>query len=478
MSSISFRRICLLSLILLVSGIAMAQVPSLVNYQGRLTDNSPQQNPLTATLAMEFAIWDDPVGGVELWSEVWASVDVNNGIFSVLLGSNGTPLTPSVFVSGGSRYLEITVGGETLAPRQQMGSAAYAGLSSDSEGLGGLPSTLWQRRVVSSCAPNNFMRAVAADGTVTCEADDVGVGVENDPQVGALDPGDIPYWAGSTLLPSNIRQVFFDTGVGLGGGVDPAEDFHVYRADSDVARIYATGQSQGGGLFFAGQSPLYGGGFSYDGDNSPDITGGSDRITFFRRNNNVDTEVFSYGYANDDISFSGNLDAFTGATIGQYPGQSATLSAFYNNTAGNYTLLAGNDSTFLNVPNINGTMYFRTGNSNRMTVTSSEVDLTVSLDVAGTANIGWERVTAAGTTSATASSCLQGGTSWSCYQGTTTATCTAPRKVIGGGCNCSGLNDTICYGYPDSDTSYRCLNAEDSASQPFTAYAICARVGS
>ena len=242
-------------------------------------------------------------------------------------------------------------------------------------------------------------------------------------------------------------------------------------------------------MIYAGQSSLYGGGFAYDGDSVPDIVGGPDRVTFFRRDNGTDIEVFSYSYNSNNVGFAGNVNAFTGATIGQYPGQSSIYSAFYNNTAGNYTLLAGNDDTFLNVPSFSGTMHFRTGNSSRMTLTSSLVNVNTSLtvagaltannnlDVGGTALIGWERISAAGTTSTTASTCSQGGTSWTCYSGTATATCSAGKVIVGGGCSCSGFNDSFCNGYPNTTTSYLCRNTEDNASQSFTAYAICARVG-
>src|SRR5437762_247953 len=87
-------------------------IPQTINYQGRLTDNSPQQNPITGTENMIFAIFDAPVGGAQLWTETWPSVSVTNGIFSVLLGSNGTPIPTSVFTGGTSRYLEIRVNGE------------------------------------------------------------------------------------------------------------------------------------------------------------------------------------------------------------------------------------------------------------------------------------------------------------------------------------------------------------------------------
>lgn len=100
--------------------------------------------------------------------------------------------------------------------------------------------------------------------------------------------------------------LFFDEGngnIGIGTSA-PNQDLHVFRPDNDISRVYATGTTQGSGMFFAGQSPSYGGGFSYDGDGTPALVGGTDRITFFRRNNNTDTEVMSYAYSNSTVRVS------------------------------------------------------------------------------------------------------------------------------------------------------------------------------
>ena len=155
------HRIACIAILALTAGAAWGQVPQVMNYQGRLTDNTPGQNPIDAALQMEFRIYDTPSGGTKLWTEFWNGVQVTDGIFSVLLGSSGTPLTPSIFEGGGSRYLDIKVGGEQLTPRQQIGSAAFADYtdtSRDAERLGGLPDSAWQRRVFDDCNPGSSIR--------------------------------------------------------------------------------------------------------------------------------------------------------------------------------------------------------------------------------------------------------------------------------------------------------------------------------
>ncbi len=107
---------------LLASTQASDPVPEIVNYQGYLTDAGG--NPISGTVSLEFKIYDASSGGNELWAETHISVPVSGGFFSVFLGGEGNPLTPSVF-NGTSRYLQVTYNGTTFA-RQRFASVPYA----------------------------------------------------------------------------------------------------------------------------------------------------------------------------------------------------------------------------------------------------------------------------------------------------------------------------------------------------------------
>jgi len=98
-----------------------AQVPTSISYQGYLEDGS---GPVTQTgLQMEFALYETDSGGSSVWAEV-QSVDVTDGLFSVLLGS-GSPMAASDFE--GERYLGISVDGDgEMTPRQKLASVAYS----------------------------------------------------------------------------------------------------------------------------------------------------------------------------------------------------------------------------------------------------------------------------------------------------------------------------------------------------------------
>jgi hypothetical protein len=119
---------------LLIAGLfvvssAEAQVPRTLNYQGRLLQNTSDQDAVSGTVDIVFSIWSGPAsdgGAVEFWSESWSGITLSNGIFSVLLGSNGSPLDPSDFQGDTSLFLQLEIDGETLLPRQQLGSTPFA----------------------------------------------------------------------------------------------------------------------------------------------------------------------------------------------------------------------------------------------------------------------------------------------------------------------------------------------------------------
>lgn len=102
-------------------------VPSIMSYQGLLSDPDTGQPVADGTYNMSFSIFDAAAGGTVLWEEPGVgsiAVDVSGGLFTYLLGSD-VPLTGAVFESGDT-YLQVFVNGETLSPRQPVTTVAYA----------------------------------------------------------------------------------------------------------------------------------------------------------------------------------------------------------------------------------------------------------------------------------------------------------------------------------------------------------------
>lgn len=106
----------------LLGGLASAAVPTLINYQGLLTDNSG--NPVADdTYEVTFRIYDQTSS--ERWVETH-NITTSDGLFTVELGSNGSPLMPSVF-DYTECWLGITItGDQEMTPRTRLVSVPYA----------------------------------------------------------------------------------------------------------------------------------------------------------------------------------------------------------------------------------------------------------------------------------------------------------------------------------------------------------------
>ncbi|MFO7679812.1 MAG: hypothetical protein R6X34_07150 [Chloroflexota bacterium] len=111
--------------------------PSAVNYQGNLT--APNGAPKNGSFDMSFAIYNAASGGTRVWGpENHNAVPVSNGIFNIGLGSKTSGGIPTTTWNG-DRYLQITVGGETLTPRELIRSVPLAGMALKAESANSLP---------------------------------------------------------------------------------------------------------------------------------------------------------------------------------------------------------------------------------------------------------------------------------------------------------------------------------------------------
>ena len=113
----------LIVITMLASASAFAAVPQLINYQGRLTNSVGL--PLDTTVTLDFTIYKDSLGTLDIWSETHPGTIIQNGLFQVLLGSN-TPLVGSVF-DGSKRWLGVQLqGGPAPTALIPIVSVAYA----------------------------------------------------------------------------------------------------------------------------------------------------------------------------------------------------------------------------------------------------------------------------------------------------------------------------------------------------------------
>jgi hypothetical protein len=105
--------------LLLFASSPEAEIPQLINYQGMLTDEFG--NPLTGSFNLTFYIYDDTTGGDLEWSETQNGVQVQNGLFNVVLGKNSA----LNLAFDQSYWLAVKVGTETM-PRVRFTSVGYA----------------------------------------------------------------------------------------------------------------------------------------------------------------------------------------------------------------------------------------------------------------------------------------------------------------------------------------------------------------
>ncbi|MGB3341189.1 MAG: hypothetical protein WBB37_06880, partial [bacterium] len=127
-----FKILCVSLFVLCVLYAQTAQVsvdrvrlaPRLLNYQGYLTDTLGV--PVDDPLDMTFKIFDAVSSGNELWSEAWHDVQVEAGVFSVVLGEQ-EKIPDSVFADFTDTWLELILEGpQTLTPRTRITSVGYA----------------------------------------------------------------------------------------------------------------------------------------------------------------------------------------------------------------------------------------------------------------------------------------------------------------------------------------------------------------
>ncbi|HUS60523.1 MAG TPA: hypothetical protein VMX76_04090, partial [Nevskiaceae bacterium] len=96
-----------------------------LSFQGRLTDSS--NNPISSKTGFTFYLYNVGTGGTALWTGACDIIPDQDGIFSVLLGLDCPPeIDTSVFTENDEIWLEIKVVDETLDPRIQIATVAYA----------------------------------------------------------------------------------------------------------------------------------------------------------------------------------------------------------------------------------------------------------------------------------------------------------------------------------------------------------------
>ncbi|MBI5528199.1 MAG: hypothetical protein HY897_17845 [Deltaproteobacteria bacterium] len=109
---------------------ARAEVPLTLSHNGYLTDT--QGAPVNVTLPFVFKVYAEETGGDPVWVEAIPNVGVQNGFYATTLGLS-TSLA-SVFNARKDVWLEISVDGIAITPRQKISAVPYALVADDAVG--------------------------------------------------------------------------------------------------------------------------------------------------------------------------------------------------------------------------------------------------------------------------------------------------------------------------------------------------------
>jgi hypothetical protein len=314
-----------LLVILILSSIALAGVPGLINYQGRLSDAAG--DPVADdSYEIQFVIYDSESGSTELWNSGFQSVSTVEGLFAVQLGAVPQPALPDDVFADSVRYLGITVDPDPeLTPRIRLITVPYAyhSLRADTTDWTGLTNV-----------PTGF-----ADGV-----DDVGVGsrwistdsvLYTDNYLGIARGG-----AGNSVHGDNAHTM---VNLGVGSTTGASGQHYMYATvaggtGNGATHEYTTvggGRNNTAGAYYA----IVGGGYdNVAGGNWATVGGG------FR---NAASGICASTGGGDNNIAGGNGATVGGGYRNSSSGGGATVGGGYDNTAGNVyaTIGGGNQNT-------------------------------------------------------------------------------------------------------------------------------------
>ncbi len=106
----------------LIAGVALADVPDRINYQGRLVTSS---NLVNGTVSLVLRLYDAETGGTLRYADS-NRVTVVDGLYATWLGDNTIAGTLTNALAQPQVWVELVVNGSRLSPRERLGSVPYA----------------------------------------------------------------------------------------------------------------------------------------------------------------------------------------------------------------------------------------------------------------------------------------------------------------------------------------------------------------
>ena len=198
-----------------------------LSFQGRLTDSV--KNPITTSTSMVFKLYSHLTSTAPaylLYTTGTCSIQPDqDGIFNALIGQDcGSEIGSEVFSENANVYLDVTVGSETLTPRQQIANVGYA---INSETLQGLPA--------GTGATTPFIPYVDANGLLDISTANADISLSSGTGPHEIKTGGTSVLA---LMPGN-----YSGNLGI-GTTSPTEKVDIGGSGSNLTFSDATGPHQ------------------------------------------------------------------------------------------------------------------------------------------------------------------------------------------------------------------------------------------
>lgn len=114
------NKMCILFFVFVVHATQIfCSVPMKVYYQSILKEKGQL---VTGTRKMKFEIYKQPTGGTAVWSSGDVNIEVKNGVFRYTLDFTNS----NIDFANGPYYLQVTIEGTVLSPREEIVSTIYA----------------------------------------------------------------------------------------------------------------------------------------------------------------------------------------------------------------------------------------------------------------------------------------------------------------------------------------------------------------
>jgi hypothetical protein len=339
-----YRFIVVVCLILLfwLTTLCLADIPKLINYQGMLTDAG--ETPIDGARNMTFRIYDDTTGGGVLqWSETQSGVQVDNGLFNVILGKS----TALDLAFDKSYWLEVEVEGDVM-PRIRFTSVGYAYRSRSAD-----RSDTADYALSSPSGPGDytwtFRVTDGGDSTITTSGG-WGIARYGNTLYGNADSTHVNLGVACTTGTSGEKYKYCTVGGGRGntargssatvggGNNNTADTTYATVAGGDHNTASGRNATVGGGRdnTASGDDATVGGGYNNVASTSLSVVGGG-------RDNTTGGACATVGGGSHNI-IGAEYATIAGGYYNNARGKYATVGGGRNNDADtNYTTVAGGD---------------------------------------------------------------------------------------------------------------------------------------